>query len=227
MHYVPPLNGDATDPDRPYVDANPAAGIEGSVIPAGALEAPQREILAVITRFLGDGAPDADRLTQLAEAIDARIDARTLELGRLHLGLIVPDNCLELDGALLLRSDYPELWSWAETHGLIVPQADWSAGRWGLFGAGNGATDFRLPDFRGEFIRLLDGVRGVDAGRLLGQWQADDFKSHYHVMGLQGLGSAGGSTVVVSGSGSAVTTSAGGAETRPRNLPLRLSIAYA
>lgn len=40
------------------------------------------------------------------------------------------------------------------------------------FGAGNGTTTFNLPDLRGEFIRGVDGGRGVDAGRTLGSSQA-------------------------------------------------------
>ena len=41
MKYQPPLGGDDGDP---YIDANPAAGIEGSAVPAAALEHPMRRV---------------------------------------------------------------------------------------------------------------------------------------------------------------------------------------
>lgn len=40
------------------------------------------------------------------------------------------------------------------------------------------------PDLRGEFIRGLDSGRGIDAGRALGSWQIDMFKSHTHTFSL-------------------------------------------
>jgi hypothetical protein len=64
MKYVPPL-GEA--PDTPYIDGNPAAGIEGSIVPAASIEHDQREIVAVIE---GAGlTPDSADLTQLTQAI--------------------------------------------------------------------------------------------------------------------------------------------------------------
>ena len=37
-----------------------------------------------------------------------------------------------------------------------------------------------LPDLRGVFLRGLDDGRGLDSGRTLGSYQADEFKSHSH-----------------------------------------------
>lgn len=45
MLYNPPIGGAVNDP---YVDANPGLGIDGSPVPAAAIEYPQRELLAVI-----------------------------------------------------------------------------------------------------------------------------------------------------------------------------------
>jgi hypothetical protein len=64
MQYVPPLGADA---DAAYVDAQPALGIEGSVVPAAAIEHPQREILDVIEA--AELEPDGASLTQLRAAI--------------------------------------------------------------------------------------------------------------------------------------------------------------
>lgn len=48
------------------------------------------------------------------------------------------------------------------------------------FGAGDGSTTFNLPDLRGEFIRGLDDGRGVDSGRALGSYQAQNTEDHKH-----------------------------------------------
>ena len=48
------------------------------------------------------------------------------------------------------------------------------------YGAGNGSTNFNLPDLRGEFLRGLDGGRGVDNGRALGSAQGSQNASHNH-----------------------------------------------
>ncbi|BCB26486.1 hypothetical protein SKTS_13720 [Sulfurimicrobium lacus] len=72
MDYVQPLGGAA---GAPYVDANPALAIEGSAVPAAAIEHPMREIMAVITGagMAGSGAD----LTQLKQAIERMIDAQS------------------------------------------------------------------------------------------------------------------------------------------------------
>ncbi|EGJ50261.1 gp53-like domain-containing protein [Desulfocurvibacter africanus] len=67
MRYTPPVG--AVDPGAPYVDGNPAAGIQGSAVPAAAIEHPQREIAAVIEA--AGLTPDAEDLTQLQQAIQA------------------------------------------------------------------------------------------------------------------------------------------------------------
>lgn len=68
MKYVPPIGGAI---NAPYVDANPAAGTEGSAVPAAAIEHPMREIEAAI---LAAGlVPSTGNLGQLAEVIGYRI----------------------------------------------------------------------------------------------------------------------------------------------------------
>lgn len=64
MKYNPPIGGAANDP---YVDANPATGVEGSPVPAAAIEHHQREIVNVITA--AGLTPDAGDLTQLYQAV--------------------------------------------------------------------------------------------------------------------------------------------------------------
>jgi len=70
MDYVPPIGGAA---DAPYVDANPALGVDGSPVPAAAIEHSMREIVAVIAA--AGLTPDRENLAQLLTAISALIAA--------------------------------------------------------------------------------------------------------------------------------------------------------
>lgn len=49
-----------------------------------------------------------------------------------------------------------------------------------VYGAGDGATTFNIPDFRGYFPRGWDHSRGIDSGRAFGSAQADGYGSHNH-----------------------------------------------
>lgn len=64
MKYTPPL--DAEDPNAGFVNADPANGQEGSIIPAGALENPQREIINAIQAV---GMTPTEANTQLGTAL--------------------------------------------------------------------------------------------------------------------------------------------------------------
>jgi len=76
-----------------------------------------------------------------------------------------------------------------------------------------------FPETGGEFFRVLDQGRGVDPGRSLGSWKADQLKSHSHTVPLSR--DRGGAHNSRQGSGNHATgqtTTAGGGETRPRSL---------
>lgn len=70
MLYNPPIGGASNDP---YIDANPSLGIEGSAVPAAAIEFAQREIVNVITAV--GLTPSNGDLTQLRQAIAQMINA--------------------------------------------------------------------------------------------------------------------------------------------------------
>lgn len=66
-----------------------------------------------------------------------------------------PAGWLKANGATVSRTTYADLFAAIGT----------------TFGAGDGATTFRLPDLRGEFLRGWDDSRGVDTGRVMGSAQ--------------------------------------------------------
>jgi phage-related tail fiber protein len=143
-----------------------------------------------------------------------------------------PSGYLELNGALLSRTTYATLWAYAQASGnLAASDSIWQAGK---FSPGDGSTTFRIPDLRSEFIRGWDHGRGVDASRAIGSWQNHEVISHAH--SIQGIQSATSGTgwhagyewsnledwrTALSSSGSA-----GGTETRPRNVALMYCIKY-
>lgn len=90
------------------------------------------------------------------------------------------------------------------------------------YGRGDGSTTFNLPDLRGEFIRSWDDGRAIDRNRALGSWQADEFRSHSHGIGVNRMSDTdrGSNPSTVSVDTVGQTDPAGGIETRPRNIAL-------
>jgi microcystin-dependent protein len=131
--------------------------------------------------------------------------------------LNIPAGYLLANGGVISRTTYADLFAAIGT----------------TYGQGDGSTTFALPDLRGEFLRGLDNSRGVDAGRALGQSQADMFKAHSHVQRYtQGGGPDDGYTIDGSNdpnnqvTTSITTASTGGTETRPRNMAVNFIIKF-
>lgn len=141
-------------------------------------------------------------------------------------GNAAPAGSIKLNGALLSRATYAALWAYAQASGnLAASDGAWVAGQ---FSPGDGATTFRIPDGRGEFLRGWDDGRGIDAGRTIGSAQADNFKAHSHGsygFSQQVTGVNGGSSYWM-GTSVLLTDGGGGTETRPRNLALLSCIKY-
>lgn len=139
---------------------------------------------------------------------------------------------LKLNGALVSRTSYANLWAYAQACGALVSEATWSATSWGGFSSGDGSTNFRLPDFRGEFPRYLDDGRGIDSGRSIGVWQADQVKIHTHPIYTSSSSGAGlsyirsGDATGSSGTFATGTNSGGNSQNLVRNVPLLACIAY-
>ena len=104
-----------------------------------------------------------------------------------YAGATVPDGWLECDGSTVSRTAYGNLFA-------AIGSAH---------GSGNGTTTFHLPDYRGRFLRGVDGTAGRDpdkasrtaantggnAGNLVGSVQGAALGSHNH---FSGLGADGG-----------------------------------
>lgn len=138
-----------------------------------------------------------------------------------------PAGWLKANGAAVSRTTYAALFAVIGT----------------VFGAGDGATTFNLPDLRGEFVRGWDDGRGVDATRTFASTQTGAVETHYHSTdGTNGsnqhavyYGSDGnfdyGRSASVSGADAdykagARTGSYGSTETRPRNVALLACIKF-
>lgn len=84
MKYSEPLDS-AGRPDLEghYIDAIPAQGIPGSIVGAGAVEPPQREIVnAIIAAGL---VPDPNDLTQLMQAITKIAERNVYKTGDIRI----------------------------------------------------------------------------------------------------------------------------------------------
>ena len=73
----------------------------------------------------------------------------------------IPPYALPLDGQIVNRADWPELWAHAQMHGAI-PDAEWQAdtSKRSLYSTGNGTTTFRLPDLNGIQVTGQNGITG-------------------------------------------------------------------
>lgn len=132
---------------------------------------------------------------------------------------------LKCNGAILLRASYPRLFAVIGTTNNI---------------GGETSLQFRLPDFRGEFVRGFDDGRGVDSGRVFGSAQASQNLAHTHLAPTgvtsgpdggsyevpAGNGSGGGGYTAYDYANAAPTNESGGNESRPRNKVVNYWIRY-
>jgi len=164
------------------------------------------------TTLAGYGITDTYTKDQIAAMI---AQASALPVGSVIAFPVnkVAPGFLELDGSVKSAAAYPDLATFLG----------------GAFNKGDeGAGNFRLPESRGEFLRGWDHGRGVDVGRVLGSYQADEFKSHNHDIDAVSLspktplGALVGSRDFPNGVNNLYpngkTSVVGGTETRPRNL---------
>ena len=136
----------------------------------------------------------------------------------------IPSDYLECDGSVKLRDDYPHLFAAIGTTYNTT---------------GETVDQFRLPDYRGMFIRGWDHGRGIDAGRVFPEaaYQEDMFESHRHDLFINGTN--GGNNGVgamdrrLAGYGTDTmdntlnyAADTGGTETRPKNMAAVFAIKH-
>ena len=123
----------------------------------------------------GSGGSGGDTGSSLDDRLDDIINQLNsmVEIGTIRYAYTVPTNWIELNGQLLSRSEYTDLYNYSVSNRLIVSESEWSNNNQGKFSYGDGSTNFRVPDFRGKFIRSLDSGSGIDSGRVLGTYQMD------------------------------------------------------
>lgn len=80
----------------------------------------------------------------------------------------LPFGWLPLNGNVLSRLVYPQLWSYAEGSGNIVDEAD-KPNNPSAFGRGDGTSTFSLPDKRGTYSAYQDDGASVDSSLILGK----------------------------------------------------------
>jgi microcystin-dependent protein len=152
-----------------------------------------------------------------------------------YVGATAPTGWLLCNGQSVLSSSYPNL------SAVIYVGDAYNSNTSILYGykstdsggvtRSTAGTYIKVPDLRGEFIRGFDSSRGVDSGRAWATAQADAFKSHNHGIdygtttgGAGFLGVAG--YIDNAGTNNTVINSAGGDETRPRNITMNYIIKY-
>ncbi len=62
-----------------------------------------------------------------------------------RMGAGTEEEFLRFDGAMLVRTEYPALWAWAQANARVVTEAVWAGGDKAAFSTGDTSTTFRLP----------------------------------------------------------------------------------
>lgn len=217
-----------------FTDGDPSQGIEATPVWDWWLNATQEEIAQAIEGF--GGVLDANNNHQLKDALLAAL-ALKADISSLQPGFAVGDTKISFTETVDT--------GWLEANGAAISRTTYAAlfAKYGtMYGAGDGATTFNLPDPRGKFLRVWDHGKGVDpdaaartnrgdgtTGDHVGTKQADDFKSHTHTTNAGGLNQisagAGGVNAIWYGAGTP-TSATGGSETRPANINIMLLVKY-
>jgi microcystin-dependent protein len=88
---------------------------------------------------------------------------------------------------------------------------------------GQNGSSFKVPDYRGVFLRGLDSGRGFDSSRSIGSYQDDTFKNHTHKSKMLQYSNNGGQIMRSWGKDrnsryiDQTSVATGDAETRPKN----------
>ena len=68
-------------------------------------------------------------------------------------GNTIPQNYLEMNGQIVSRSEYPQLYNWVVENDLIISDSEWTNNKqYGLYSYGDNSTTFRLPNMKGYYL---------------------------------------------------------------------------
>ena len=156
--------GDGLANDKAAFDAAASTG-RTILIPAGTYNVPSGDYSAVRFYTLDGGTTNNSTISivdPLSNSLPVGVEAPfSCEPGALPFGW------LPLNGSLLNRLVYPQLWAFAESSGNIVDEVDKPTNK-GSFGRGNGVSTFSLPDKRGTVSGAADDGANVDTSFVLG-----------------------------------------------------------
>lgn len=184
---------------------------------------------AVTTAKIADGAVTGDKIA--AGAVDSSRLSTSVQVSFMPPGMVVayagntaPSGWAMCDGAAISRTGFASLYAVIGTN----------------HGSGDGSTTFNLPDYRGLFLRGVDGGTGRDpdaagrtamapggnVGSAIGSVQADEFKAHSHTLSFDNVNDNNASHRVVADVREPNFHNAepGGSETRPKNATVNFII---
>lgn len=135
-----------------------------------------------------------DRIKQINATIDAQV---IFPVGFETFTPLsaAPDGWMFEQGQLVNRSDFPELFEWANTNGVVVTEEEWNGGMYGAYSSGDGVSTFRIPDLRERYV-----VGAKSGTNTLNKYIADTIKNitgdiqvaQQHAPGPTGAFNAGG-----------------------------------
>lgn len=180
-------------------------------------------VIKIDTVSLSNASMDANTQmagVNLSTQISSSVPAGTIQS---HAASSAPSGWLICDGSAISRTTYSDLYSIVGT----------------TWGSGDGSTTFAIPDFRGWFMRGLDGGSGNDpdagsrtGGNVIGSSQSYQIQSHLH--GTYSTNSVYDNNYNYAGGGQRYgsfgwhynSSSTGGNETRSKNKAVLFCIKY-
>lgn len=165
--------GDNLANDKAAFDAAASTG-RSILLPAGTYNVPTGDYTGV--RFYSfDGATVNNGTIQIVDPLSTTL-AVGIEASFSCAPESLPFGWIPLNGNLLNRAVYPELWAFANASGNIVDEAD-KPNNPGAWGRGNGTTTFSTPDKRGTSQGYADSSANVDTSLILGKRVAKPYST--------------------------------------------------
>ena len=220
-----------------FQGGNPAANLPATFFTPDWANHIQEELANVIENFgvaLASGS--RDQLLQVLLANFVTVASNAGEVGKISY---VPATAASVGhapafGVEVSRTGaYADLWAFAQASGALVDEATFPS-RPGCFSygpGGVGGTTFRVPKIPGLVIKSFhngDGSYTTNTTALIGQYLADEVKSHPHGVPF-GTSEGDNTSNATNGSGTAgtfETTWTGGAENTVRSVVLFPQIRY-